>query len=317
MTSPKISIIIPVYNVANYLDTCLHSIISQTFHNFEAILVDDGSTDNSPVICKRYTLLDARFKLITIKNHGQSYARNIGLKYAVGEFISFIDADDWVQPYFLETLYRHSSKDSQIVCCKFKDITALQLRTIKNSVNEKVEHINLDTFISRMYNGDLGNVVWNKLFQHDLLKESPFPVGQVHEEVSFFNSLYDCLDNITIVDSVLYGYRSSRRGDTKDTFSVGRSQVFPQLLWMLHYLKRRHLNKALRNTTLYSLVFLNDYYLNLKEHHVEDSEVIYNNIYYYRLIYKEFYNFNYFKAHPKLGLKLISFYLAIRNITKA
>ncbi|MBU3180711.1 glycosyltransferase family 2 protein [Clostridium psychrophilum] len=101
----KISIIIPIYNTEKYLNRCLDSVINQTLKDIEIILIDDGSTDNSLKICKEYNSNDKRIKLIHKKNEGVSKARNIGLSYATGEYISFIDADDWVEPNMLEELY--------------------------------------------------------------------------------------------------------------------------------------------------------------------------------------------------------------------
>ena len=93
----KISIIIPVYNVENYIERCIDSLISQSYINLEIILVDDGSTDKSGEICDRYAVVDNRIKVIHIKNSGRGEARNIGLSQANGQYIGFVDSDDWVE----------------------------------------------------------------------------------------------------------------------------------------------------------------------------------------------------------------------------
>lgn len=102
-----ISIIVPVYNVAKYLEECLNSIICQTFSNWECILIDDGSKDDSGAICDQWTQKDSRFKVIHQQNLGVSVARNNGIKAAKGEFLCFIDSDDWVNPRYLQNLYNH------------------------------------------------------------------------------------------------------------------------------------------------------------------------------------------------------------------
>lgn len=102
---PKISVIVPVYNVAKYLERCLESILSQSFKDFEIICVNDGSTDNSLEILQQYAKKDKRIKIINQKNSGAGYSRNIGINAALGNYLSFIDADDWIDELFLEKVY--------------------------------------------------------------------------------------------------------------------------------------------------------------------------------------------------------------------
>ena len=105
-----ISVIVPVYNVEKYLEECLDSIQNQTFSNIEIILVNDGSSDNSKEICKKYCEQDNRFKLINQTNQGQSVARNTGVAASKGEFIAFVDSDDIIRQDYLEVLMRHMSE---------------------------------------------------------------------------------------------------------------------------------------------------------------------------------------------------------------
>lgn len=107
---PKISVIVPVYNVEKYLDRCIQSILNQTLKELEIILVDDGSPDNCPALCDEYAQKDARIKVIHKKNEGLGFARNAGLNLASGKFVSFLDSDDWVAPAMYETLYRVAEK---------------------------------------------------------------------------------------------------------------------------------------------------------------------------------------------------------------
>nr|MCR4662874.1 glycosyltransferase [Endomicrobiaceae bacterium] len=102
---PKVSVIVPVYNVEQYLRQCLDSIINQTFKDFECICVNDGSTDNSLTILQEYSKKDNRIKIINQKNSGSSVSRNNGIKQALGQYVSFVDADDWITDNYLEILY--------------------------------------------------------------------------------------------------------------------------------------------------------------------------------------------------------------------
>ena len=111
----KISVIIPIYNNAVYLPQCLDSLLAQSFQDFEGILVDDGSTDGSATVCDDYQQKDSRLKVFHIQNHGVSYARNYGIEKATGEWIGFVDSDDWITTDFLATLYAHTDKDTDVV----------------------------------------------------------------------------------------------------------------------------------------------------------------------------------------------------------
>ena len=108
-----ISVIIPVYNVEKYLKKCLDSVINQTYKNLEIILVDDGSSDKSGLICDEYTKLDKRIKVVHKKNEGLSSARNTGLDIAKGKYISFIDSDDFVSIYMYEIMYKEIIKNNR------------------------------------------------------------------------------------------------------------------------------------------------------------------------------------------------------------
>lgn len=115
---PKVSIVIPVYNTERYLEECLDSVINQTLSDIEIILVDDGSTDGSAEICRRFEHTDARIKFFSIQNSGSSTARNVGLEHATGEYVGFVDSDDWVEACMFERLYHKAVEvDADIVSC--------------------------------------------------------------------------------------------------------------------------------------------------------------------------------------------------------
>ena len=121
MLNPLISVVVPIYNVDKYLDRCVESIIKQTYTNLEIILVDDGSSDNSPQICDNWNVKDKRIKVIHKENGGLSDARNVGLSFATGEIISFIDSDDWIEHEMFEKMLNRKKKDnSDIVSCGVK-----------------------------------------------------------------------------------------------------------------------------------------------------------------------------------------------------
>ena len=117
----KISVVLPVYNVANYLRKCLDSLVNQTFEDFEVICVNDGSTDLSLGILEGYALSDSRFKIISQENKGLSGARNTGIQHVQGKYVLFVDSDDWLEENALEELYNHvKGFDSDITMFKFR-----------------------------------------------------------------------------------------------------------------------------------------------------------------------------------------------------
>ena len=117
--NPSISIIIPVYNVESYLERCVDSVLAQTFEDFEVILVNDGSTDNSPEICDEYLTVDNRIKIIHKDNGGLSSARNSGLDIAKGRYIMFVDSDDWIERNMCQLLYdRIVNTECEMICCE-------------------------------------------------------------------------------------------------------------------------------------------------------------------------------------------------------
>lgn len=164
----KISIIVPVYNVAHYITQCVCSILSQTYSSFELILVDDGSKDKSGMICDQIAEEDNRIKVIHTKNQGVSSARNEGLKHAVGEYIYFMDADDWLEQEMLEKMVEgiEKSGSDMAVCGYYVDCrdSATSRCMDRNMI------LNREQLMSRMYvPAEINGVVWNKLFHRKLI----------------------------------------------------------------------------------------------------------------------------------------------------
>ena len=118
MNKPLLSIIVPCYNVASFLPRCIESLIKQTYFNVEILLIDDGSTDDTPILCDQYAKVDSRVKVIHQENHGSSASREIGLKHIKGDFVTFVDADDWVHPdmYSIMTQDLIESKEDIAQC---------------------------------------------------------------------------------------------------------------------------------------------------------------------------------------------------------
>ena len=202
-----ISVIVPIYNVEDYLERCVDSIINQTYKNLEIILVDDGSPDNCPQMCDDYAKKDSRIKVVHKKNGGLSDARNAGMKVATGEYVSFIDSDDYVSLDFYETLFQTMiDNDSDIVECsivkfyeneKFDEYSDDQMIENFNTVDGLEELINENSF---------HQYVWNKLYKSSIALDIPYEVSKLNEDDFWTYQIFGRAKRVTRLNRTLYYY---------------------------------------------------------------------------------------------------------------
>ena len=215
----KFSIIVPVYNVECYLSKCLISLINQTYTNIEIICIDDGSTDNSIQVLEEYKLKDDRIKIIKQENCGVSVARNVGIENASGDYILFVDADDWLETDACEIL-EHTLKNTESELILFYHYRVMPNCRIKSSLKINDSHLynNMHKLLDKEQEFVLSNALaplWNKLFKRDLIVANNirFPIGLKWFEDGIFILKYYALDPKTIViDKFLYNYTCSRQG---------------------------------------------------------------------------------------------------------
>ena len=234
MEESLISIIIPIYKVEKYLNNCLDSIINQTYRNLEIILVDDGSPDNCPNICDEYAKKDSRIVVIHKENGGLSSARNAGLDVCTGDYISFIDSDDFVSKGFIKVLYDSLTiNKADISECEFSDFVDSEQDTIDNTdLNNKDNSIDSKVYSSREMQLNLLNdayvnhvVVWNKLYKKSLFENIRFPNGKVHEDEYVTYKVFSEAKAIVYINKQLYYYRKSSNSITGSNFSAKRLVV--------------------------------------------------------------------------------------------
>lgn len=274
----KISIIVPVYNVENYLNECLDSIIDQTYKNIEIILIDDGSKDSSGKICDEYIKKDKRIKVVHKENGGLSSARNAGLDIASGEYITFIDSDDCVSPYFIEKLYNSCIENKcDIAECDYLNFDKEPL--VEHHPIE-IEVISKKEKLLRGYKKDFGRtvVVWNKIYKKYLFNSLRFPIGKTNEDAYLtYKVLYYCKTNIAITNEALYYYRRNNNSIMRRKFNVKRLDELEA--WKEHklfYYKNNEKDLYKSVTQLYQeRLFLYYFYT---EENVEDSNIYLNNI---------------------------------------
>ena len=226
MTTKKVSIIVPVYNVESFLPQCLDSIIRQTHHNLEIILVDDGSRDQSGKICDEYARLDKRIRVIHQENSGLSAARNAGLDIASGAYIAFIDSDDWISPRYVELLL-----------CE-DDPTALSLCNLNIWTSEDDNHplmsiapteiIDTEEFWKRTTGKDITPyiIACSKLYPASVFQNVRFQPGLFHEDEAILHEVIDQIEKIHIIYEPLYFYRQRETSIMGQKFNPRRLDAF-------------------------------------------------------------------------------------------
>lgn len=223
-TSPLVSIIIPVYKVENYLRRCVDSVIKQTYDNIEIILVDDGSPDNCPLMCDEYAQKDKRVKVIHKSNGGLSDARNCGMKAATGEYITFVDSDDYVAYNYIEVLVNHAVKnEADIVCAGIEIVDEFEVTYayrksntdfIINSV-EAVEKLFRDEF---PYNYSCG-----KLYHRGLWECISFPKNRLYEDMATTYRVVSKAKKINGIIDTLYFYEEGRPGNISSELNSSKA----------------------------------------------------------------------------------------------
>lgn len=217
---PKISIIVPVYNVGEYLEICIDSILNQTFKDFELILVNDGSTDNSLKICNYYKNIDNRICIIDKKNGGLSSARNAGLDIAKGEYIGFIDSDDYIHPQMYELLYNQIIKNkADISMCDFKKVYEFDKKLLDSNfvLYNKTEILNNKEALFELdgKDGVAYIVACNKLYKRELFKNIRFKEEVIHEDEYIIHRLLYEVNKLVYMEEKLYFYLQ-RKGSIMD-----------------------------------------------------------------------------------------------------
>lgn len=206
MKDIKISVIVPVYKVEKYLRKCVDSILAQSFADFEIILVDDGSPDNCGKICDEYALKDNRIKVIHKENGGLSDARNAGIKISKGEYLSFIDSDDYIAPDFLEILYKLVCENkANIAVCDA--IVVKEDETAEFDILEKYELMDKNlALVEMVYDRKFSVNTWNKLYKKELFEEILFPKGLLYEDLATTYKLVDKSNKVVYTQAKLYAY---------------------------------------------------------------------------------------------------------------
>lgn len=202
---PKISVIVPVYKAEPYLRKCLDSIVNQTYQNIEIILVDDGSPDNCGAICDEYAAKDKRIQVIHKANGGVASARNAGLDAAAGDYIGWVDSDDWIEPEMFETMLNSAEerKADIVICSRVESYpdSSFQMRW------QRVEALSKEQAIARLVEDDVvRSYLCDKLWKRELFREIRIPQLKVLEDMAVMYPLFMRAERVVCLPDVLYHY---------------------------------------------------------------------------------------------------------------
>lgn len=246
---PLVSIIIPCYNVEEYVSQCLDSVITQTFKNIEIICINDGSTDSTPAILKDYVNKDNRIKVLNQNNSGLSAARNFGVQHSTGDFLMFVDADDWLEKNAIQTLKNQVSVD--LICCSYNRIFQSQILPRKLNLKGTFDASFLQRRMVGLLGKELGDpsqidslvTAWAKLYKTKILKDNNIQFVDtkiIGTEDALFNITYlEFAETAAVIDLPLYNYRKTNFTSLTNTYNP---QLFDK--WKILYSKISELRKG-------------------------------------------------------------------------
>ncbi|MFQ6803468.1 MAG: glycosyltransferase family 2 protein [Lachnospiraceae bacterium] len=224
--SELISVIVPVYNVKEYLEECIRSIINQTYEDLEIILVDDGSTDGSSEICDEYAARDKRIRIIHKENGGLSSARNVGINHANGLYISFVDSDDWLELDFYKILYEAiKATNADIAACG--RYLASESGKLKMHCSDEQRIYSRKEALKEIFQlGSIDVAAWDKLYHRSVIEEIRFPEGEINEDTAVIYEVFNNVKKLVHVGCPLYNYRVRIGSITKSGYSKKFDVVF-------------------------------------------------------------------------------------------
>ena len=218
----KVSVIVPIYNVEKYLEKCINSIISQTYSNIEIILVNDGSTDSSELICKKYENTDKRIRYYKKENGGLSSARNYGIDRAKGDYLVFVDSDDYISKEMINILLNVAiSNNADIVECDFLEFfenSKIEDSNIDRTIDNKC-YSSYEAISSLICNTGITPIAWNKIYKRQMFNQLRYKEGIYHEDEELIVKLLSRANNICKIDVPLYFYMIRNGSITNSKFN--------------------------------------------------------------------------------------------------
>lgn len=270
MKKKKYSIIVPAYNVENYLEQCINSILVQSFNDYEIIIVNDGSTDKTGKICDNFASKNKQIKIIHKKNGGLSSARNTGLEFASGEYTIFLDSDDfWIDKNFLANINKMILDEDLIIFNSYKFYNEKSKKKARFTLSRKFYSLNDKAKIEYIIKNNIYKAcAWDKVIKTSILKENKiiFPVGILSEDMEWCAQILDKIKKINIYPNVVYAYRQR-------SSSISKSVNQKHLIDIYNQLKKctKTKNKVILNYFAYEYIILYSYAFALKDKYIIDK----------------------------------------------
>lgn len=284
---PLVSVIVPVYNVSEYVERCINSIIRQNYSNIEVILVDDGSTDNSGAICDDFAQKDNRIRVIHKENGGLSDARNVALEIIEGEWVTFIDSDDWVCVDYIESLLTAAIESEA-------DIAIAMYKSVENETNQVVRKVencsgrlldNEAAVKALLYQKQFTTAACCKLYRSEFWSDVRFPVGKLYEDVETIYRIFAKAKRAVFLQQVLYFYFQRQGSIVRTSFSVRKMDYVENCKLLLKRIEQDypHLKRGAISRLLWAefhvLIHMDDC-----QKYRQEYEMIWNDIKTYRKI---------------------------------
>ena len=250
---PMVSVIIPVYNVEKYLKECLESLLCQTYKNIEIIFINDGSTDQSKNICEQYEKNNLNVKLINQKNQGVSFARNKALKEAKGEYIIFVDADDYCESNMIEVAVQEMENDT-LVIYGYNNVYINKVEP--RLINDDIDITNVNEMI--ITKKEIGGFLWNKVFiRKNIIDNKLFFNTKIHhwEDVIFVSQYIKHIKQVKYINKSLYNYRMRASGSSYDFLNKKNATVLNACEYLIDFYKS---DKIIQDKLTY--VYIIDFY---------------------------------------------------------
>ena len=231
-----VSVVVPVYNVGKYISRCIESLLTQTYENLEIILVDDGSSDESGSICDRYREQDQRIAVIHKENGGLSDARNVGIRYAKGRWITFIDSDDFVHPDYVRVLYQNiRENDADISICRH---VSTQADVAKAHMSRVTEVYSRNEGIEKLLYQYISTSAWAKMYKTELFQDTIFPYGKLYEDVVTVFEVFSKANRIVLTNSSLYYYYVRENGIIRTSFTERKLDYIKNTNYILETVRK-------------------------------------------------------------------------------
>lgn len=304
----KITIIIPVYKVENYLNQCIQSVLQQTYSNLEIILVDDGSPDKCGSICDCYASKDTRIKVIHKENGGLSDARNAGINIATGDYIGFVDSDDFIAPDMYETLLNVILKDNvDIAICKTETFTGKR-KEYSEKVDENYrvsiyspEDALKEMLLEKQYNTS----AWDKLYRREIFNNIRYPKGKIYEDLFTTYKLINEANTVGYINKIGYYYRITPNSITNSSFNDNKFDLMEASEEVIKFTEDNYPRLkeiAINRYTRYNISFLKSIITSNYDNELKINRLRYN-------VRKNL--LPYLLSHYKLSSKLFGICIAI------